>query len=373
MKICFIGTYDRNYSRNQVIFNGLGDIGAEFEEIHVDLAVTKLDNEKHMSLMSVLKRILKKLGLVSKTFRNFRKILNSDVLFVAYPGVLDIPFVFFVAKVARKPLIYDPLVSTYVNVVKDFGILSRNSITARLMWLYEKVTFNAPDILLADTEMMRKFYHNVYKVPLSKIKILYLGANDRLYKSTDFVNYSHNVNVVYYGLYNPIHGVEFIVEAARICINNKSIKFVFIGDGQTFEKIFNLAKKYKLINITFYKDLTEKDSMGLLRKADIFLGLFKKSETVDMHIPNKIAQGAALSKAVITPKSESLQDIFIHKKNIFFCKTDSGESIAEAILTLQQDTKLREKISKNASRVYLNYFTPRKIASSLANICQENI
>ncbi|OGM27078.1 hypothetical protein A2962_03175 [Candidatus Woesebacteria bacterium RIFCSPLOWO2_01_FULL_39_61] len=371
MKICFIGTYDKNYSRNQIIFNGLNDLGVKYEEIHVAPVVDRLDNKKHLTFLPVLKRILNKLSLVPISIKSYKKLFTSDILFVAYPGYLDFPFAFLVAKLIRKKLVFDPLITLYVSFVEDFGILKQNSLFARLIRIYERLTYNAADLLLADTKLIGDFYNGVYKVPLSKIRVVYLGANDRIYKPTIFTNYSKQINVVYYGLYNPIHGVEYIIEAARICRDNKNIKFLFIGDGQTYEKNYALAKEYNLTNITFYKDLTEKNSIELLKAADIFLGLFKESDTVDRHIPNKVVQGAALGKVVVTPKRNSLKNVFTHKKDIYFCKPESGESIAEAILTLQNDVELRKKISLNASKLYLGKFTSRRIASKLLKVCKE--
>jgi len=373
MKICFFGTYDKNYSRNQMIFNGLADLGIKYDEVHVDLAVIKLQNKQHLSIFPVLKRILRKLMLFPEVLKDFKKIKSCDVLFVAYPGHLDMPLAYVVAKLTKKPLVYDPIITLYEAFTEDFKILKPTSLFARLLYLYEKMIFNMPNVLIADTKMQKDFYHEKFNVPLDKIKIVLLGANDRIYNFSGHINSSEKIKVVYYGLYNPVHGVEYMVEAARICKDNTNIEFIFVGNGQTYEYNFNLAKKYKLKNITFYKDTTEKDGMDLLKSADIFLGLYKKSSTVNRTIPNKVIQGAALGKAVITQEGEVLKTVFTDKKNIYFCKANDAESLADAILTLQRDTKLRKAISLNASKLYLDNFTPEVMGTTLLKICEDTL
>ena len=371
MKICFFGTYEKNYSRNQMIFNGLADLGIKYDEIHVDLTGIKIESRQHLSIFPVMRRILRKLVLFPIVIRNFKKILNCDVLVVAYPGHLDMPFGYIVAKLTNKPLLFDPLYSLKSTVTDDFKILDHKSFFAHILFWYEKLIFNMPDILIADTELQKYYYNENFQVPLKKIKIIQLGANDRIYNFSGYKERTGELNVVYYGRYNPMHGVEYIIEAARMCKKDETIKFIFVGDGQTFEDNYRLAKKYNLKNITFYKDKTEKDSLDILRNADIFLGLFEKSNTVNRSMPNKIIQGAALGKAVITQEGDVLKTIFTHKKDIYFCKAEDGESLAKAILILQKDPSLRKSVSLNAAKLYLENFTPKAIGESFLKICNE--
>jgi glycosyltransferase involved in cell wall biosynthesis len=353
-----------------MIFNGLDDLKIKYDEVHVDLPVTKLQSKQHISILPVISRILRKFILLPVTLKEFKKIKNSDVLYVAYPGHLDMPLAYIVSRIAKKPLLFDPMFSLFETFTDDFKILESTSLFAKLLYLYEKLIFNMPNVLIADTELQKEFYHKRYGIPLNKIKVVYLGANDRIYNFSELKNNTNITNVVYYGLYNPVHGVEYIIEAARVCKGEKNVKFTFVGNGQTYEDNFRLAEKYKLENITFYKDMTEKDSMDVLKEADIFLGLFKRSNTVNRSIPNKVVQGAALGKAVITQEGDVLKTVFTHRKDIYFCKADSGKSLAEAILTLMRDTKLRKEISQNASKLYLHNFTPKVIGRKLIDTCK---
>ena len=56
---------------------------------------------------------------------------------------------------------------------------------------------------------------------------------------------------------------------------------------------------------------------------------------------------------------------------IFLCKISNAESLAESIIELYEDNKLRKKIANNAFKLYKNRFIPQKIGKNFLNILSE--
>ena len=88
--------------------------------------------------------------------------------------------------------------------------------------------------------------HKFIRVPV--------GADDTLFKpinSAPKVTTSHGISVLFFGTYIPLHGIEYILQAANRLKSFTDVSFTLIGSGQTYEEMKNLAKELDLKNATF--------------------------------------------------------------------------------------------------------------------------
>ena len=124
MKICYFGTYEKDYPRNRNIINGLAANNIEVVECHVDL-YAKLENKINLSpakkIFLMLRAALLYLKLIIKRF----SLGKIDYVIVGYPGQLDM----FLARLLflRKKIIFNPMLSIYDTMIEDRKI-SNNSI-----------------------------------------------------------------------------------------------------------------------------------------------------------------------------------------------------------------------------------------------------
>jgi glycosyltransferase involved in cell wall biosynthesis len=75
------------------------------------------------------------------------------------------------------------------------------------------------------------------------------------------VGESDPFRVVYFGQYIPLHGVNYIVEAAKlleehpeareVLLPSSAIRFELVGDGQTYPEATSLAERLQVQNVTF--------------------------------------------------------------------------------------------------------------------------
>ncbi len=179
--------------------------------------------------------------------------------------------------------------------------------------------------------------------------------------------------MVYYGLFSPIHGVEFLINAAKLVEKEKSIQFILVGNGNAYEKNYQLAKKLKLKNVIFHKDMTEKDSFETLSKADVFTGFLLNHPVVARVVPNKVYQGLSLGKIVLTAFSPAIEGVLTNKKDVYLCKPNNPKSIAEAILDLKNNPNLAKSISKNGHDLFTKNFRPVSIGRDLVSYLKEII
>lgn len=371
MKICFFGAYDRNFTSNLIVLKGLQLNNVKVTEVNSHIAVTRLDRPEDMSTIKLIGRVLKKKKIFSEIKKHWRDLKQCDYLYVGYPGHFDVIMAYPLAKLLRKKIIFNPLVVFYTGFVNDQGILKEGSLLANVLKWGEKMIYGMTDIVISDTKLQEHHLHQLFEVPYKKMRTLAIGADDEIYKYSPKKKQTKDFNVVYYGLYSPLHGVEYILDAAAACLKDPSIKFLMVGKGNTYENCVADAKKRKLTNIIFYPEMTEVDAFETLATGDVFLGFLQKHPTVDRVIPNKVYQGLALGKAVVSADSPVMREVFTHGKNVYLCKAADGNDLAKAILELKNDKKLNKTISENGYKMFMEQFTPKTIGKELKKICQE--
>lgn len=365
MKICFFGTYDKKYSSNKIILDGFKRNNIKVYEVNNDVRITALNNQKHLSILPLINRLLIKLSLIPKILKNLKKIKECDAIYIGYPGHIDILFAYPLAKILGKKLIFYPLIILWITFTEDINLFTKNSIYAKVLKVYEKFIYKLPDIIYADIPLQKKIFVEELGVKSEKIEEIPIGADDLIYKYSGIEKNIKDLKVVYYGLYSPLHGVEYILKAAKILKKYKDIKFLMVGNGQTFEKNYKFAKKENLKNVIFYTEATEENASLLLNSGHLFFGHASKSPTVYRTLPNKVYQGLALGKVVITVKTPATEGVFENLKDAYLFKPADSKSMAEGILMLRNNPGLVRKIARNGYGLFISRFTPAKISEKI--------
>lgn len=365
MTICFFGTYDREYTSNKLILAGLKLNGAKILEVNAHTAVTRLDKPEDMTWWHMIRRILQKYRIIPVSLQHWKDIQASDAIYVGYPGHFDVFFAYIVAKLAGKKLVFNPLLIIYVGFSEEQAILKKDTILAKGIKLLESLAYRCCDLVFADTPFQKKFLTDVFGVPESKLTVLAIGADDKYYAYTPYTNTTKKINVVYYGLYSPIHGVEYIIEAAHKLKDNKNIVFTMVGNGNKFSENFEKAKKLGLTNITFHHDKPVSEHPAIIEKGDIFLGFLAKHPTVDRVIPNKVYQGLALNKVVLTADAPVTRSVFTHKENMYLVKPADTLALVTALTELQENPQLRKHIATNGYQLFKANYTPTAVGKQL--------
>ncbi len=370
--ICMIGNYDPEYTSNKLTIQGFKDNGAEVVEVNAPVTVTSLNTKAEMGWLQLVKRIVKKYRIIGEIIKKRSDITRSDVLYVGYPGHFDVIPAWIVAKIFHKKLIFNPLLIFYTGFTEEQSILSKQSLLAKFAKFGESLVYRLCDIIIADTPYQQEFMERIFKVPSKKIRTVALGADDVFYPFTPYVNMTKKINVTYYGLYSPIHGVEYIIQAAQKLRDDKDIHFDMIGNrGQTFDATLKKVTDLKLNNISFYYDMPQTEHIPIAQKADIFFGFLAKHPSIDRVIPNKVYQGLSLNKVVMTADSPVIRSVFSHKENIYTLPPANVDALVYSILELKNNPELRKKIADNGYDLFIHSFSPKVVGKKIIRYMKE--
>ena len=363
MRVCYFGTYERNYPRNRVVIEGLRKNNVIVTECHVPFW-EKVEDKTDMNYRFFLQAPLVYLKLILKYLKRWR----SDSLIVGYIGQPDVIIAWLLT---RKPIIFNPMTSLYDTVVLDRKMFRKGSIKAKFMHFIDRLSFKLADVVCADTLEHKKYFVEEFNLNPRKVKTLYIGAQEYLFfpRKTKKKNY---IKVLFYGKFTPLHGTSFIIKAAKLLEKQKNIKFEIIGTGQTHKEDLKLAKRLKLKNIDFIEWVPYVELPEHIAEADICLGgHFGPGGKAGRVIPNKTYQMMTMKKPIIVSDSEaSKEGGFVDKENSVFCKRMDEKAIADSILLLAKNKRLREKIAKNSYDLFKKRYSVIAIGKQMKDIIE---
>lgn len=377
MRVLYFGTYRANYSRNQIMIEGLRSNGVEVIECHVPLWQGIEDRIQIASggwiKPSFWWRVISTyFNLIGK----FLKCRNFDVMVVGYPGQFDIFIAKLLSIISHKPLAWDVFMSIYL-IALERG-LNKHKFTLFLIHTIESLAVKLPQILIIDTDEYRQWLCKHYHISENKVHLVPTGADDRIFTPQKIAfREQGKFRVIYFGAYIKNHGVEYIIQAANFLKDKDDIEFLMIGDGPELNNAIDLTDKYGLHNVQFIKWVDKAELVQYIAHSDVCLGAFGETPQSLMTIQNKIYESMAMEKPVITGISPATQNTFIHGENILFCRRKDPYSLANAILNLKSNSNLKSKIAINAYKLFQNQYSLTAIgkiySNHLAKFCKQLI
>lgn len=358
LRVCYFGTYRANYARNQILLEGLRRNGVQVIECHEQLWHGIEDRVQAASggwLRPAF--VVRVIRTYWKLLRTYRTVKEFDIMVLGYPGQIDVYLARVLTWLRRKPLVMDVFMSLYL-IASERSLTARHPITARLIYWLEKLACLLPDLLISDTAEYVQWFQEVYGLDPSRFRLVPTGADERIFYPIKVDKYiDGRFRVLYYGTFIPNHGVEHIVEAARILQDEPDILFELVGDGPTKARAMALVRAHGLKNVAFAGWVDRQALPRRVAAADICLGVFGTTPQSMMTVQNKIYEGLAMSKPVITGDSPTVRAHLEHGKTVFLVERENAHSLAEAILVLRNDSLLCNRLAIQGHQLFDERFS----------------
>jgi len=327
-------------------------------------------NIQRITINSNTSFFIRQFNLIKKILQKNQK-NQIDCIFLTSRCKKDILTIKIMSYIIKKPLITDIFYSTYDSLIKDRKIYKKKTIKAKMIKLFDIISVFFSDAALLDTNThISHFKKNIYD--RGNYHRVIMGADrfihDQFYNNKIEKN-NENFIVLYWGTFIPLHGIEYILQAAKK-IKDPNIKFILIGDGQTRNKMQNLAKKFELKN-TFFKEYSKEILLSEIALSDICLGLFSQGERAKLSIATKVFKAMAMKKTVITGKSQAMEELFEDKKDYVGINFGDANQLKEKIIWLKNNPTIKEKIANQSYKKYSNKGDIPSIAEDLNEIIQK--
>ena len=304
-------------------------------------------------------------------------ILRSDVVYVCTLNVdINIFYELIWAKILRKKVLVDFYVSVFDTVVLDRKWFKEGGIMAKLAILCDKLFLALSNKCIFFFFFEKKHYMDIvgFKGKLDPV-IIPLGTPEKPIVKKGFLSNKRNtLNICWWGSYQPLHGLENVLQAARLLkLENLPIRWFFCGNDAEKEKCYiNIAAENDVSDICMFS--TEYTfNNGRLQKflqenCDIALGAFGTSEKAKV-ITNKFVEACSMKCIALTRNSENVREFF--GDSVFMSDTDP-ESIAKKIHEIYCcDKNLLIEKAEKAYSYYLQTFTVEKMQRKMKQILEQ--
>ncbi|MBI4052729.1 MAG: glycosyltransferase [Candidatus Diapherotrites archaeon] len=361
MKVCLFGSYDRDYARNA---SAIAAIKTFSETVECNAREKKFP-----------------FSAVRLFFAGMK--CDFDIMWVCYPGHLDMLAAKAVCMLKRKPLAFDLFISKF-DAETEYGLIeggaqqskrliekhgmkqfSRKSFHARLLHSIDALACRLADRVFLDTAQHAQFIAKEFSVPEKKLSWFFVGANESAFKPAAKRRSvrGKKFRVLFYGNVTPMHGFPHIVEAARILEGDKDIEFEFVGANLFFRE--ERDRKGRPANAKFSEAVPLQELARKISEADACLGIFGETPKARRVIPNKVFEAMAMAKPLITMRSDAVSGVLADAKNALLVDKGNAGQIADAVRRLKNDPALAEKIAGNARRTFEEKFSSEKIGAKI--------
>lgn len=163
-------------------------------------------------------------------------------------------------------------------------------------------------------------------------------------------------------------GYTNLIKAAKLAVSkNPSLKFLIIGnviDYSLMKKLREMIKDLSLErHVVFLGRIDGEEKWKILRNIDIYL---TSSEVESFSLAT--VEAMSLGKPVISTRCGGPEEIIIHNKTGLLVPKNSPESLAEAILYLVKNPRLRHEMGCSGKKRYEELFSSQIFAKNFQTI-----
>lgn len=234
-----------------------------------------------------------------------------------------------------KPLVYDEFINPYLWFVEEHCKFKPKNLPAKLLRRYTGWMLDSADKVLSDTKLHAEYSARAFDVPLSKFVPVYVGTDEEKFRPIKNITSGRQdvFKIFFYGNFLPLHGVNVILDVAKI-LNNPNMEFTIVGGAKRpgdKKQFLDKVEKYGLSNIR-HESWVDFDKLpGMIAGADLCLGgPFGGTPQAQKVITGKTYQFLAMEKPTVIGKIRE-EVGFSDKKNCLLVEQDNPRALSEAI------------------------------------------
>lgn len=352
MHILFTCGREAHYVRNEVILRAL----------RRRYQVTEITDNRPGSLIG------RSLGLVPRLLHALRG-QPYDLIFVGFYGYLLAPWL---GRLAQAPLIFDAFVSNYDTLCFDRQRFRPQSLMGKIAFRLDRTASTAADRVLLDTVAHKKYFAETFRLNPEKLEHLYVSCNEDMFHPLSLPPEGNRFQVLYYSSYMPLHGVETIINSAKLLAGRPDIQFRLIGQGPTYPANRKLAQALNLANIEFIPPVPYTQLPREIAQADLCLaGPFGDTAKARRVIPGKLFQFLAMARPTIAADTPANRELLTHGQSAFLIPPADQDALAAAILQIKEDEPLRQGLAGQGLACYQVQASERVTGQRLYEIIEK--
>ena len=293
-----------------------------------------------------------------------RGLPKPDLIWVPGFRQRDLPAARRWSRRLQVPLLFDPLISAYAKQVLERHKFAASSVSAKRLLQQEKALFKSADLLLADTRSHAAFFAETFGIPLSRIAVVPLGAEEPLFSPSPQANRPDApFEVLFLGSFIPLHGVETIAQA--ICAyQGPPVHWRFLGKGKERAHCENILAGRS--DVSFDGWIPYVKVPEAIALSDLVLGVFGTTPQAERAISNKVFQALACGRPVLTRTSDAYPDDAEATSCLTQIPPGNPAALAQAVAELAKNRSQMPARNRAARALFDAHYSRTRISSALA-------
>jgi glycosyltransferase involved in cell wall biosynthesis len=360
-RLMAFGTYDTSaHPRFGVLLDGLRAAGHDVVEVNVPLG---LDTAARVQLLRQPWRLpalaLRLAGRWARLGWRGRRVMRRDraaAVLVGYLGHFDVVLARLLFP--RTTIVLDHLLFA-ADTARDRN--SGGSLMQRALRMLDLLALRCADVIVLDTA------EHAELVPARRrhrTVVCPVGAPLKWFRAGDEAPQPEPgapLRVVFFGLFTPLQGTTTIAAAVRLLAGRDDIRWTMIGRGQELQAARELAGDGGGVE---WRDWVAADDLpSIVAAHDVCLGIFGSGPKALRVVPNKVFQGAAAGRAVVTsdtgPQRGALGD------DAIFVPVADPAALARAVSDLADDRRRTSELARAIHDRARHEFVPTAVVAPL--------
>lgn len=327
--------------------------------------------------MSKFEKVTSFLRFVRKSIQEANKIENADVLF-ATSTPLTVGAVALALK-RRKKLKY---VFEVRDLWPEFPIqigAIRNPLVIKFLRAFEKRIYNKAEQIVALSPGMKDGVIEA-GVPKDKVTMVpnmskpeeFFPHEPNKNVAKDFGINLEDFNIIHFGSMGPANGLDYIIEAARLCQEQGlgDVKFLFMGDGATLPVLKDMVNRYGLSNVRFLGNHKMSVVVEVVNLCDFSVTCFKNLPILATNSPNKLFDSLSAGKPIVVNSAGWTKELVENENCGFFVDPENPQDFVEKIKLYMNDKATLEEWGKNARILSESKFNRSLLSSQVVDIIE---
>jgi glycosyltransferase involved in cell wall biosynthesis len=280
---------------------------------------------------------------------------------------------FMALTFVRKPVVFDELVN-FTEWMEEQGRLRRGSLPYRLFRRWYAWLAGHSRIILADTAAHAEYSAKLNMLSITQYRVVPASADETVFKAEQSASLppSKKFTVLYYGHMLPLHGLQYVLDAAVRLKDQPHITFRLIGGKRQGKVARACAEAGRAgAQVTHESWLPFEDLPKAIRAAGLVLGgPFGGTLQAGFVVTGKTYQVLACAAPVLVGRNQ-VQEGFEDKKNCLIVPQADSKALAETIAWAADHPKELEKIGRAGRQLYMQHFSQRIINEQIADLVGE--
>jgi glycosyltransferase involved in cell wall biosynthesis len=280
-----------------------------------------------------------------------------------------------VSKLTGIPYVFEIHDSTPVLYRENMG-LSTDSLVYSILRLMERIVVTKSAALVTVSNSMLSSFYDDVDVP--KI-VIYSGWSSQMTKLSaaresnlrSKYGLENKSILLYVGkLFSQIYDLQLSLQAL-FCIVRKHTDtiMVYVGEGEDRTILESLAREMHLeANVLFVGQIPRSEAYDWIRASDVTFLTLRASLQTKVAVPNKLLEYMAFGKPIVTANLPGVSEVIRNGENGLLYLPGSVEDFAKCVISLIEDSVLKNTLGNNAKRDFESSYCSEKNMPKLISL-----